>query len=195
AATIAAEQGDPPKVRIDEAFAEVRYGAWTGRTLKELAGEALWTQIQSRPSTVTFPEHPDHPHESMAEVDERAWAAWLASEQAVAEESGPRALWAVVSHGDVIKAILARALGLELDRFQSIVIDPASVSIVHRHQGRTAVSGMNLRDDVYARLASAATAETGQTPAAATSEPSEQAASSPRDEIENTIGAVGGGNG
>ena len=36
----------------------------------------------------------------------------------------------MVSHGDVIKSILASALGMNLDEFQRIVIDPASVSIL-----------------------------------------------------------------
>jgi probable phosphoglycerate mutase len=35
-----------------------------------------------------------------------------------------------VSHGDVIKAIVASALGMHLDEFQRIIIDPASVSII-----------------------------------------------------------------
>jgi broad specificity phosphatase PhoE len=41
------------------------------------------------------------------------------------------ATWLLCSHGDVIKAILADALGLHLDQFQRIVVDPCSVSIIH----------------------------------------------------------------
>jgi broad specificity phosphatase PhoE len=43
---------------------------------------------------------------------------------------GEDAVYVVVSHGDVIKAVLADALGMHLDQFQRIVVDPASVSIV-----------------------------------------------------------------
>ena len=39
-------------------------------------------------------------------------------------------MWVAVSHGDVIKAILADALGMHLDAFQRIVVDPASLSVV-----------------------------------------------------------------
>ena len=46
------------------------------------------------------------------------------------EEHGPDAVWAAVSHGDVIKAVLADALGMHLDAFQRIVVDPASISVV-----------------------------------------------------------------
>jgi 2,3-bisphosphoglycerate-dependent phosphoglycerate mutase len=45
-------------------------------------------------------------------------------------EQGADAVWAAVSHGDVIKAILADALGMHLDSFQRIVVDPASISII-----------------------------------------------------------------
>ena len=54
----------------------------------------------------------------------RAWDARLTAEH------GPDAVWAAVSHGDVIKAILADALGMHLDTFQRILVDPASISIV-----------------------------------------------------------------
>jgi broad specificity phosphatase PhoE len=43
---------------------------------------------------------------------------------------GEKAVYAVVSHGDVIKAILADALGMHLDQFQRIAIDPCSLSVV-----------------------------------------------------------------
>jgi broad specificity phosphatase PhoE len=39
-------------------------------------------------------------------------------------------VWLACSHGDVIKAVLADALGLHLDQFQRIVVDPASISVV-----------------------------------------------------------------
>ena len=48
----------------------------------------------------------------------------------IAQEHGDDAIWVAVSHGDVIKAILADALGLHLDQFQRIVVDPASVSVI-----------------------------------------------------------------
>ena len=43
---------------------------------------------------------------------------------------GDRRVWVAVSHGDVIKSVLADALGMHLDDFQRIVVDPASVSVV-----------------------------------------------------------------
>ena len=175
---IVALQQNAGALTADDAFAEVRYGAWTGRHLKDLVTEELWRTIQTAPSQVTFPADPDgrHETEAMSEMAERAWAAWDTWERRIAKEHGDHATWVVVSHGDVIKALLARALGLELDGFQSIVVDPGSVSLVHRHEERTAVLGMNLRDDAYSRLASAASG------AGHAAQP------------ESVVGVVGGGN-
>ena len=36
----------------------------------------------------------------------------------------------MVSHGDVIKSIIASTLDLDLDKFQKIVIDPASITVI-----------------------------------------------------------------
>ena len=64
--------------------------------------------------------------------------------------TGPDAIWVAVSHGDVIKAILADALGTHLDSFQRIVVDPCSVSVVRYTATRPFVvrsndSGADLR--------------------------------------------------
>jgi broad specificity phosphatase PhoE len=48
----------------------------------------------------------------------------------IAEEHGPKALWVVCSHGDVIKSVVADALGLHLDSFQRISVDPCSISVI-----------------------------------------------------------------
>ena len=49
---------------------------------------------------------------------------------AIEQEHGPGAVWVAVSHGDLVKAVLADALGMHLDLFQRISVDPASVSVV-----------------------------------------------------------------
>ena len=156
----AGRPGDAP-VRVEDRFVEVRYGGWTGRALKELAQEELWGLVQSRPSAVSFPADPVHASESMTAMAERAWSAWLDWERTVVDSHSERAVWVVVSHGDVIKAMLAKALGLELDQFQSIIVDPASVSLVHRFGDRISVGAMNVRDDLMARLAEQGATRTG----------------------------------
>ena len=56
---------------------------------------------------------------------------------------GDDAVWVAVSHGDVIKSILADALGTHLDLFQRIHVDPASVSVVRYTESRPFVLGTN----------------------------------------------------
>jgi probable phosphomutase (TIGR03848 family) len=114
-------------VTVDERLGECRYGSWTGRPLAELVAEPLWSAVQVHPSSVTFP---GDDAESMAMMQFRAVAAIREHDARVAQTHGPSALWAVVSHGDVIKAVLADALGMHLDLFQRISVDPASVSVV-----------------------------------------------------------------
>lgn len=111
------------KMEVDERFGEVRYGDWTGRPLKELAEEPLWRVVQSHPSAVRFPGEEG---ESLAEAQHRAITAireWNA-------RLGPDATYLVCSHGDIIKAVVADALGLHLDQFQRIHADPASLTVV-----------------------------------------------------------------
>jgi len=121
AAAVAA--GRDLTVQEDDRLGEARYGDWTGRTIKELAKEPLWRVVQQHPSAAVFPGDDG---EGLAQTQARAVAAvraWNA-------QLGPEAVWLACSHGDVIKAILADALGLHLDQFQRIVVDPASISVV-----------------------------------------------------------------
>ncbi|MEO5832234.1 MAG: MSMEG_4193 family putative phosphomutase [Nakamurella sp.] len=128
-------------VEIDERFSEVDYGTWTGRPLKDLAGEDLWRIVQARPSAAVFPEG-----EGLAEVSARAVAAIA---ELVAEGGGPVL---VCSHGDVIKAILADALGLHLDGFQRINVTPASLSVIRYSSMRPMVDRINDTADLSALL-------------------------------------------
>ncbi|MGL6234845.1 MAG: MSMEG_4193 family putative phosphomutase [Segniliparus sp.] len=109
----------------DERLSEVDYGSWTGRKLDELGKEPLWKIVQRHPSAAVFPEG-----EGLAQVQARAVAAVREHDRAVVLEHGPGALWLACSHGDVLKAILADAVGAHLDQFQRILVEPASVSVV-----------------------------------------------------------------
>ncbi|MEU0520723.1 histidine phosphatase family protein [Streptosporangium sp. NPDC006007] len=113
--------GRRARVLTDDRFGECRYGDWTGRPIGELAGDPLWKVVQTHPSAVTFPGG-----ESLSAVQHRAVSAvreWN-------ERLGPDAVYLVCSHGDVIKAIVADAMGLHLDQFQRITADPASLTAI-----------------------------------------------------------------
>jgi probable phosphomutase (TIGR03848 family) len=122
--------------QLDDRLIEVGYGDWTGRQLRELAKEPLWKVVQQHPSAVVFPGPGG---EALANTAARSVAAirdWNA-------RLGPDAIWLACSHGDVIKAVLADALGLHLDQFQRIVVEPCSISVVSYQATRPFVVRMN----------------------------------------------------
>ena len=119
---------------VDERFIECDYGTWTGQSLATLAKESLWKQVQSHPSAVTFPDG-----ESLMAMGMRAVAAIREWNQ----QSSDADVLAVISHGDVIKAVLADALGMHLDAFQRLSVDPCSVSIVRYTEARPFVVRIN----------------------------------------------------
>jgi probable phosphomutase (TIGR03848 family) len=124
------------EVQTDDRLGEARYGDWTGRPIKELVKEPLWKVVQQHPSAAVFPGPQG---EGLAQTQARAVAAvreWNA-------KLGPDAVWLACSHGDVIKAVLADALGLHLDGFQRIVVDPASISVVTYTDTRPFVARIN----------------------------------------------------
>jgi probable phosphomutase (TIGR03848 family) len=110
---------------IDDRLTEVDYGSWTGRKLGELVKEPLWAVVQQQPSAAVFPDG-----EGLAHVQARAVAAVREHDRRLAEQHGSDVLWIACTHGDVIKAVLADALGTHLDSFQRITADPASMSVI-----------------------------------------------------------------
>jgi hypothetical protein len=109
----------------ERGITECDYGDWQGRPLQDLAKEPLWKTVQTQPSAAAFPGG-----ESMAAMQARAVAAVRRLDALVRGRARPGAVWVAVSHGDIIKSVLADALGMHLDLFQRIQVDPASVSIV-----------------------------------------------------------------
>ena len=108
------------KVKLAKEFIEMDYGLWSGRKLNSLRREKLWKKIQKSPSQVRFPEG-----ESFAELARR-----IKSGMNMLTEKHRRGGVLVVSHGDPIKLAISITLGLELDEFQKLVVDPASLTII-----------------------------------------------------------------
>lgn len=138
AEAINAGQASRLQVRRERGLLECDYGAWTGQPLKALAKEKLWRTVQAHPSAAVFPDG-----ESMASMSARAVAAVRRWDAEVEAEHGPEAVWVAVSHGDVIKSVIADALGMHLDAFQRIVVDPASLSVVRYTPLRPFVLAVN----------------------------------------------------
>jgi len=132
------QQGGSPATQVDSALTECDYGQWQGRTLGDLAREPLWSLVQTQPSAAAFPGG-----ESLAAMQSRAVAAIRRYDAAFEAQHGTGAVWAAVSHGDVIKSVLADALGMHLDLFQRLNVGPASVSIVRYGKNRPDVVATN----------------------------------------------------
>lgn len=122
-------------VQVDDDLQECAYGAWTGRRLADLAKDPLWSTVQDDPESARFPDDDVYAAESLAEMAARVVGAARRHDEEVRGEHGESALWVAVTHGDLIKAVLADATGAGLARFQRYTADPASVSVV-RYGGR-----------------------------------------------------------
>jgi len=124
-----------PKLSLqkNEAIGEVRYGKWTGRSLKSLGQTKLWTTVQHWPSAMRFPDGETLREVQMRSVDEVERLKAL----------HPKSKVCCVSHADVIKLVFAHYLGVHLDLYQRIVIGPASISVVGLGATGPAVLALN----------------------------------------------------
>ncbi len=132
AAPIAARHG--LTVAIDPGLNEVAFGQWTGAGFGDLASRADWQAFNSFRSMAPVPGG-----ESMLDAQARAVATLLRLRAA-----WPGAEIAVVSHADVVRAMLAHLLGISLDLFHRLDIAQASRSVVMLHDGDAQVLGVNL---------------------------------------------------
>jgi probable phosphomutase (TIGR03848 family) len=126
---------DPaPPFELDERLADVRYGDWTGRLFKDLRHDPGWKTMHADRSSFRFPNG-----EALHEMVARSVAAvrdWN-------ERLGPDATYAIFSHADPIRAILADALGLGFDGYARLAVGPASLSIVDYGPGGAMVLRVN----------------------------------------------------
>lgn len=148
-ATIAASRVEVDTVAVCDDLIELDYGEWTGRELKTLIDEPLWATVLQRASQARFPGG-----ESIAEAAGRAVRSvrsLVAELRAEEKTSTPAAQlteeprWAMlVSHGDIIKAIIADSLGMPLDDFQRISVAPGSYTIIDCNGPRPVLTAMSV---------------------------------------------------
>ncbi|MFJ3300035.1 histidine phosphatase family protein [Streptomyces bacillaris] len=112
-------------VHTEERISECDYGDWSGRKLAELSDEPLMSVVQQHPSAAAFPGG-----ESMRAMQARAVDAVRDWNDRVTAEHGEDATYVMCSHGDIIKSLVADALGMHLDLFQRIHVDPCSVTAI-----------------------------------------------------------------
>jgi probable phosphomutase (TIGR03848 family) len=121
-------------MQIVDGVSEIDFGDWSGRKLSSLRRDALWRDVQNRPSTVTFPEG-----ESFKKVQRRA----VTAVEEMRSMRGKEKVHLIVSHSDTIKLITAHYLQMKLDNFQSLQIDPASFTIFSGDSKRISLVALN----------------------------------------------------
>lgn len=120
AAAIAAVSG-LGEIETVDALDEVDFGSWSGKTFEVLNTDPLWRQWNCTRSLVRAPRG-----ETMLDVQQRI----MALVETLCQESGDGGKVVLVSHADVIKALICQVLGLSTDAWARFDIAPASVSAV-----------------------------------------------------------------
>lgn len=122
------------EVQQDPGLDELDLGAWTGARFGSLHGDARWRAFNVFRGSAPVPGGED-----MLAVQARAVACLLRLQAAF-----PDRAVAVVSHADVIKAVLVHFLGMPLDLMRRIEVAPASRSVVTLYQEDAVVKAVNL---------------------------------------------------
>lgn len=112
-------------LETDDRIGECHYGDWSGRPLAELAREPLMEVVQQHPSAAAFPGG-----ESMRAMQARAVDAVRDWNDRVTRDHGERVVYLMCSHGDIIKSLVAEALGMHFDMFQRVHVEPCSVTAI-----------------------------------------------------------------
>jgi probable phosphoglycerate mutase len=141
-----AQSGSTIPLTVDHDISEVDYGTWSGKSLSSLRRKALWKTVSDHPSQMIFPGG-----ESLLQMQSRALSSFYRLDALKGKR--PRLL---VSHGDVIKSIVAHCLGMHLDQFQKLVIEPASITIIDTDNGVSRLITFNDTSGSLSRGASTA---------------------------------------
>ena len=119
--------------QIDNRVIEMNYGKWSGRKLAVLSRDPKWKSVQNNPAGFTFPQG-----ESFKSMRRRVDLV-LAD---LKKEKGPIL---VVTHGDIIKMAITSSLGLPINRFQSFVVEPASLTIINLEKSGATILQSNYK--------------------------------------------------
>lgn len=132
AGPVAAALGLEPEQAPD--LNEIDFGAWTGQSFGDLASDTAWQAWNSARAIGKAPGG-----ESMVEAQQRINGLLARLGQA----GGVAVI--LVSHGDIIRAAVLAILGLSLDAYHRIDIDPASVTTLSIWPGGGKIVGLNER--------------------------------------------------
>jgi probable phosphomutase (TIGR03848 family) len=125
------------EVQAFEPLLEVDFGRWAGQSLRMLRRRKLWHLVQSAPGRMRFPEG-----ESFVEAQGRAVRA---IEALTEKYRGRRSAIACFTHSDIIKLIVCHYIGMPIDCFQRLAVDPASISVLQLHPAGVRLLALNDR--------------------------------------------------
>ena len=133
--TIAPFMEKNPKIdfQIDSRVIDMNYGNWSGRKLAVLSKESKLKNVQKNPAGFTFPQG-----ESFKGMRKRV-------DLALADLKTKKGPILVVTHGDIIKMAITSSLGLPINRFQSFVVEPASLTIINLEKSGTTILQSNFK--------------------------------------------------
>ena len=108
------------EVTQNDAFNEIDFGEWTGKTFAQLADDEQWQRFNTQRSVTKIPGG-----ESFLDVQARVVAELNRLQDQHADERV-----GIVSHADVIKAAVGYVAGTPINLLQRVEIAPCSVSII-----------------------------------------------------------------
>jgi broad specificity phosphatase PhoE len=120
-------------IQIASAIDELDAGTWTGQPFAALTNDPLWRLWNHSRGTARPPKG-----ESMLELQTRA----MAHVNSIAA-AAPEGRVAMVSHAEVIRAIIMNVLRMPLDEFHRVEIVPGSVSTVAIEGGNATIVSLN----------------------------------------------------
>lgn len=121
------------QVTLDPAWTEIDFGTWTGQRFDALAPDPVW-QRWNRARSLAVPPG----GEAMHAAQSRALTALDRLRTAHAGQAV-----AVFSHADVLKSVIAAALGLPLDALHRFRVGPASISTLVLFEDAVEVAAIN----------------------------------------------------
>jgi probable phosphoglycerate mutase len=118
-----------------EGLVETDCGEWTDKTLKSLGRMKLWRVVQSAPSRFCFPGG-----ETFADAQARI----RCEVESLAAAHDPKDVVVCVSHSDPIKLAIAYFIGLPLDLFQRLGVNPASINVLNVGESGSQLMALNI---------------------------------------------------
>ena len=119
--------------QVENRVIEMNYGKWSGHKLATLSKNPKWKQVQNNPAGFTFPQG-----ESFKSMRKRV-------DLALDDLKSMKGPILVVTHGDIIKMAIASSLGLPINRFQSFVVEPASLTIINLEKSGATILQSNFK--------------------------------------------------